>query len=160
VKRSRSFFPKVSRSFFSVFFAAALSVFSLSCGGTPPGYTLVREFKFIGKDQAEPSKFLFQIEWLDNESDLIVRGGDGSITPGKFLFYVQDMDKMDAPKEVQFVITEAMIPPGSREGIIQNIGIALNADKYPSKIKFSVVMVDIQNHRSNQPSLILQAKSQ
>lgn len=134
-----------------------LTPFLWACGGAAPGAPLIRDFKFLGQDRNNPSNFVFQIEWLDNEGDLLVRSGDGSLIKGKFLFYVQDMDKMDTPKEVQFTIEDNFVTPGSTTGLIQNVGIIVGSDKYPSKIKFSVVMFDIQNNRSNQPSVILQA---
>ena len=128
-----------------------------ACGN--PAAPLIRQFRFVGQDDQNPRIFYFDIDWTDNQGDLILVPAEGNPVQGSVIFTLQDLDIKDTPKEVKLPITPLMLQVGDFEGVMRKIAISIGADKYPSQIRISVVIVDGAGNRSNEPWVIIQSKS-
>ena len=126
------------------------------CGGGPSGESpFIRQFRFTGQDPQDPQLFYFEISWLDNQGDLILFPKEGVPTNGSLLFTLQDLDTQEVPKEVKLPIRPIDVTVGSLEGVISKVGIRVEADRFPSRIKFTLLMTDANGNRSNNPWVIL-----
>jgi hypothetical protein len=130
----------------------------VGCGGAPNGESpFIRQFRFAGQDPQDPQIFYFEISWLDNQGDLIVFPAEGVPTNGSLLFTLQDLDTGEIPKEVSLKIDPLLVKVGELSGVISKVGIRVDADRFPSRIKFTLLMTDANGNRSNNPWVIVRA---
>ncbi|MCB9638996.1 MAG: hypothetical protein H6727_08860 [Myxococcales bacterium] len=154
-KQSSFSFVKRYGALLSSLFVLTMFV-ACGVGGESP---YVRSFRFSGQDAQNPQTFYFDIEWTDNQGDLILWPEGGTPVNGALLFTVQDLDKQDIPKEVKIPITPVMSPLGKLEGSMNRIGLTLTSDVWPARIKFTLVMTDAKGNRSNNPWVVVQSNN-
>ncbi|MEM1009556.1 MAG: hypothetical protein AAGJ35_11185, partial [Myxococcota bacterium] len=79
---------------------------------------------------------------------------------GEIVVFVKDLEDLQSTeKEVRIPITKRMIDEGSVQGVMKEVGVIVEADRFPQRIRFAIQLVDALTHRSKRAWMIVQQKN-